>query len=166
MKALKLVALILAFTPLVSEAACNKWTKVGETELTKLWFDIYRAELRTPEGTYRSGQPLCLRLNYLIDISKNDLISATDDSWEHLGVNAQTRSDWLRELNVVYRDISEGDIFELTIDENGHANFHHNDQFTGIVRDQEFSKKFSAIWLAEEAQYPDLGAELRGEVTP
>ena len=28
------------------------------------------------------------------------------------------------------------------------------------------SKKFSAIWLAEEAQYPDLGAELRGEVTP
>lgn len=166
MKVLKLAALIVALTPFGSEAACDKWTKVGETELSKLWFDIYRAELRTPEGTYRSGQPLCLRLNYLIDISKEDLISATDDSWAYLGVNEQKRSDWLSELNLVYRDIREGDIFELTIDENGYANFHHNEAFTGIVRDQEFSKKFSAIWLAEEAQYPDLGAELRGEVTP
>ncbi|WP_298633595.1 hypothetical protein [uncultured Umboniibacter sp.] len=166
MKSIKLVALIFFLVPFVSEAACRNWEKVGETELTKLWFDIYRAELRTPEGTYRSGEPLCLRLNYLIDISKSDLLAATDDSWEHLGVSPEKRAEWLDKLKLVYRDIRDGDIFELTIDENGYANFHHNEQFTGRLMDQEFSKKFAAIWLAEEAQYPALGAELRGEVTP
>ena len=166
MNILKIIAVIIFLAPISAEASCKQWAKVGETELTKLWFDIYRAELRTPAGTYRRGEPLCLRLNYLIDISKSDLLAATEDSFKHLGVSAQQRSNWLTELTAVYRDIQEGDTFELVIDDNGHAIFHHNGQHTGVVMDNEFSQQFSAIWLAEEAQYPDLGAELRGEVSP
>ena len=47
--------------------------KVGEGTLSVMFWDAYKAELYAPNGQYQDGQPVALKLTYLMDFEGADI---------------------------------------------------------------------------------------------
>ncbi|EGQ7834088.1 chalcone isomerase family protein [Vibrio vulnificus] len=148
----------------------QQWLTVGEARLSWFVFDIYDSKLVTPNGEFEvnadvTPHPLALEIRYLRDISREDLLSATEEQWQKMGIAA--KKPWRDSLELIFPHIRKGDkLTYITDGEKGRLliNRHDSDkaEVVGNVADQELNDAFLAIWLSPKTQYPSLRAKLIG----
>lgn len=147
----------------VQASAWFTWPTVGESTLKWGWWKIYTAELKTPTGKYlASDSNLALIIRYLRDIDKNDLLSATDKQWQHLGIPSQQRQQWLRVLAQQWPSVKQGDrlVFVKTATE---GRFYQHGKPLGKPLSVPLSNAFIGIWLSTATEYPKLRLQLIGQ---
>ena len=135
---------------------------VGQGKLSVLFWDIYNAELYTADGSYKEAKfPIALRLVYLRDFKKKQLISETEKQWGKLGFKDQQKiKAWLAILDKLWRDVKEDESITLYIDESESSFFYLNNEQLGKVEDPEFAEAFLAIWLSEKTSAPEVRKKL------
>jgi hypothetical protein len=148
----------------------QQWPVVGEAKLSWFVFDIYQSRLRTPDGRYLQSQDipphsLVLEIHYLRDITRQQLLEATDEQWQALNLNQQMRAEWLAELAVVFPDISSGDRLAYKTDgQEGQFYYAVGPDWKpiGVIDDHKLNNAFLSIWLSPDTSYPDLRRDLIG----
>ena len=140
------------------------WKRIGEAELSILWFDVYNAELLSADGRYAGTKtPLILKLNYRRNISQQDLLEETQKQMTKFAVTDQT-DQWLTMLSQIWPDIRKGDQLAFWIDQKSTGHFFYNERWIGSLPDPAFSDAFIQIWLSDKSSYPNLAKKLRGSV--
>jgi|SRR5471030_32462 len=171
----RLFACLLALLPLAAQANTpwHSWPEVGHATLTWGPFDVYHSQLFTPEGKYRAAQwPQALAIEYLRSIDRKELVKATDEQWEKLGLLPQAQQNgWAAQVEKIWPDVTDGSQITFLADADGGQFYYRaahsvltepvGEHFTPAFRDA-----FLAIWLSPTTQYPDLRKALIGETTP
>lgn len=139
----------------------HSYKLVGKGTMKWLFINLYKAELRTPSGKYNAETlPIYLKLEYLRNISRKALITATESEWHRL--NIDYNPEWLIQLNKIWPDVSIHDSLTLHITKQGFSEFFLNDNYIGRIENDNFSAAFSAIWLSNEARNTALRNQLIG----
>lgn len=135
---------------------------VGKGKLSVLFWDIYNAELYTADGTYKQSQyPIALRLVYLRDFEKNDLITETQKQWKKLGFKDREKiTTWVASLDKLWRNVKKHESITLYINETSQSFFYLDSEQLGQVEDPEFAQAFLDIWLSENTSAPDVRKKL------
>lgn len=156
--------LVLILSLLSTPAATSdSWQQVGQAKLSVLFWDIYVSRLYSLDGQYQSlNGPLLLRITYLRDIEADDLLDATQDEWDKLGLDKQQTQTWLKELKQIWPDIKENQELSLVLAEDGSSEFYFNQAPIGAIRDKAFGASFLSIWLSPDTSYPALREQLIG----
>lgn len=153
----------------IDHPALNKsnFKIVGQAKFSVLFWDIYESTLLTTSGSYpikNQQHQLLFEINYLKDISSNELIKRTKQQWQHIGIPANNYQAYIPELKRLWPDISKGDTLSLVI-QNQHSVFYFNQQYLGIINDPVFGQRFIDIWLAKNTSQPKLRIQLLGNNT-
>lgn len=159
---------------MLSNTEWQQWKTVGEAQLTWFVFDIYTSRLTTPDGEYKvsadvSPHPFALEINYQRDISKQQLLDATDEQWQKLGFNQSFRQQWISNLTSLFPEIKKGDVLTyLTDGKEGVLIYRQagqqRHQTLGYVKDEGLNDAFLSIWLSPQTEYPQLRKQLIGQV--
>lgn len=154
-----------------STAEWKYWRTVGQAQLSVLFFDIYQSRLLTPTGVYEqtddiTPHPLALSIHYQRDVSRSQLIDATEEQWEKLGYSQSRRKQWLFQLEGIFPDIKKGQRLAYVTDgQTGHFYYQGSGgvEQIGVIEDESLNDAFLAIWLSPQTQYPKLRNQLIGE---
>lgn len=149
----------------------RNWSKVGQAQLTMLFFDIYHSQLLTPSGRYTldpdiTPHPLALSITYQRDISQQQLIDATLEQWQKLGFPATQTQQWAEQLASIFPNIKKG--HSLTYVTDGvQGQFYFSEQqasikLIGVIEEEQLNDAFLAIWLSPDTEYPSLRERLIG----
>lgn len=144
-------------------AACNDLNRVGDAELSWLFFKVYDAELRSPSGTHSAEEERCLELTYAMSITREDLLESTNETLSELQFATGDINRWLEHLDDIYQDVDSGDRFSVRVSSTGAADFYLNSVLAGSIEDPAFGDAFLAIWLSDNGRYPKLAKRLKGE---
>lgn len=160
---LKLFLIVISLFSSFSEAA-EKLQRVGSTRFSVLWFDIYDATLYSETGSYQVGQqPLRLTLDYLRDISAQQLLEETRKQWKrNPNLNKQDREQWLAQLEKIWPDIREKEQLSFTLYDDDKGEFQMFGETLGIIDAPGFARAFINIWLGPHSQYPRQARKLTG----
>ncbi len=155
----------------LSDNSWQSWPLVGEAQLSWFIFDIYQSRLTTPNGEYLekddiTPHPLALTIEYQRDISRDQLIDATQEQWEKLGINDPDSVSWLMTMKEIYPDIREGDQLSYVTDGKV-GTFYHSSRFfknrlIGKVESESLNDAFLSIWLAPNSEFKHLRDQLVG----
>ncbi|MCI2285841.1 chalcone isomerase family protein [Colwellia sp. MSW7] len=139
---------------------------VGKAKFSVLFWDIYNSTLYTKTGNYlynNSPESLLFEIEYLKDITAEDLLERTIQQWEHLKVPELVYSKFLPALKTIWPDISSGDKLTLLV-QNQQSVFYFNQMKVGQIEEVNFSKLFLDIWLSPNTSQTKLRKELLGEL--
>lgn len=145
--------------------AQQQFKAIGETTFSILFWDLYKSKLMTTSGDYPvnfGSDALVYEINYLADISKEDLIKRTVEQWQHIGVKAESYQPFLGALNDLWPNINKGDKLSMLVNGQSSA-FYFNNEHLGDINSPEFGPMFLDIWLAENTSQPKLRRELLGK---
>jgi hypothetical protein len=138
----------------------SQYQTVGEGKYSYWFWDLYRARLATPSGSfidYQQSVPLLLELRYLRNISKTEFIDATVDQWRiQTGTVQKQHKLWAGELNTLWRDVKKGDMLSAELHADGLISFYFNQQPLGKTSDPAMGQAFFDIWLSEKTTAPEL----------
>ncbi|WP_051221735.1 chalcone isomerase family protein [Neptunomonas japonica] len=156
--------LLLISVEVLGQNLPQNWQRIGEADLSILWFDVYNAELLSADGRYLGvSNPLILKLNYRRNISQRDLLDETQKQIEKFTHTEQV-DVWLTKLSQMWPSIKKGDQLAFWVDQKNTGHFFFNDNWIGSLEDPAFSRAFIQIWLSDKSSYPDLAKKLRGSV--
>ena len=145
------------------DKTATKLKVVGQAEMRWLMFPLYRVSLKTADGRYQENQyPQMLDILYLRNIDKQDLLSATDNQWNRLGVPLAKRKLWITQLGKLWPTIRKGDRLAFQVNPKGHNYFIYNGQRIGGIADKQFGKSFLDIWLSPKTSQPGIRQRLIG----
>lgn len=167
-----LVILALVFTPAMASVQNSfPWQdslqKVGEARLKVLFWNIYDSSLWTSNGQFIAlpySYPLALKITYQRDITRQQLVDATIDQWQYLGIDT-SKSDsqqWIAALESMWLDVSRGDNLTYYVDEDQVGYFYSGDRLLGKIDDPAFSAAFLGIWLDPGTSRPNIRRQLIG----
>ena len=134
---------------------------VGQGEFRYWGFLIYEASLWSPTGNYRRGEPFALRLRYERDIERDDIVQASIDQMQGLGLPTLQHPEWRLRLAQVIPSVRSGDTLTGVYLPGEGATFFHNGESTGTI-DDALAKAFFSIWLDPATSEPDLRQALVG----
>ncbi|MFO6425286.1 chalcone isomerase family protein [Motilimonas sp. KMU-193] len=153
---------LMAASPL-SASPIQGLKAVGSGSMDWLFFTLYDATLYSPSGRYQAQQyPLALQIEYRKNIASEDLVIATKEQWQHLGLNNPQQSSWLAQLAKLWPDVKEGDVLTFVADSSSEGRFYFNQRLLGQVEGGDFATSFIAIWLSEQTSRPSLRKQLIG----
>ena len=141
-----------------------EFKEVGKAKFSVLFWDIYNSALYTKSGSYlhqNSAESLLFKIDYLKDITTEDLIERTVQQWQHLEVPESTYTPYISKLKAIWPNISAGDSLTLLVD-NGKSVFYFNNEKIGAITAQEFSRLFLDIWLSPATSQAKLRSQLLG----
>lgn len=151
----------------------NGYQRIGSGLMKVMFWQVYQAELYAKlavnQPTFdKNTFPQALKINYLRDIDKEDLVDATADQWQHLNMESTKQDQWIKDLTKIFPNIQEGDAITLVVDQNKVSTFYLTDKHSknrklGIIQDVEFGTAFLAIWLSKNTSRPALRSKLLGE---
>lgn len=145
------------------QAADGELKKVGEARLKVMLWSVYDSRLYAPDGEYERGKrPLKLEIEYLRDISAEDLVKRTGKEWADLGLTHERQDEWMQQLRSLWPDVSENDVLTLELDDDSHATFYFNGERLGRMEDGDFGQHFIDIWLSPKTSRPELRLALIG----
>ncbi|NBN63304.1 hypothetical protein GWI72_01530 [Microvirga tunisiensis] len=136
---------------------------VGKGRLTFLGFRIFDAELYAPSGRYSASRPFALKLTYLRRFSGDAIAERSVDEIRRQGFSDEAKLQaWYAEMQRIFPNVASGDSITGVRDTSGKTVFYKNGRKIGTIADQEFTRRFFAIWLGNNTQDPDLRARLTG----
>ncbi|WP_022953257.1 chalcone isomerase family protein [Leucothrix mucor] len=136
---------------------------VGKAEMRWLMFPLYQISLKTPDGRYQENRfPQVLDITYRRDIDKRDLLTATDQQWQRLGLPQAQRQSWINQLHAIWPTVKSGDQLGFKLDSQGKNYFTYNGKNIGGVADAQFGQSFLAIWLSPKTSQPGIRQRLIG----
>lgn len=142
-------------------ASVPNYQLVGEADVHWLWVRLYTARLYTPSGLYNNTSAnLSLELTYARDFKREELIKGTLKEWQRQKINFLPR--WTEDLEKIWPNISANDRLLLSVDKDHYSDFFYNDVYIGSIKDKAFATAFTAIWLSENTQKPELRQQLIG----
>ena len=163
LRSILLPTLLLISVSIFAAMPWSQWKAVGQGQLTWAFWVIYDSELRTPTGSYSDNQQeLVLIIDYRRDITKKALLEATGDQWQHLGIKAEQRTLWLKQLDSIWPDIQEGDQLAFVLTRQG-GRFYQKEEPLGERLNLGISRAFIDIWLSPKTAYPELRKNLIGQ---
>jgi len=147
-----------------SNEPAQQLKKIGQGNMSWLFFDLYQASLYSKTGDYAVGDyPQALKIIYQRNIYSADLVNVTEKEWQKLGFTSGEYQQWLPVLSALWPDIKEDDVLLFLVDVDGYGAFYHNNQLLGRVDNSAFSKAFLSIWLSTNTSEPALRRKLIGE---
>lgn len=159
MKKLCVMLLLLVSSAWASPVA--DLTLVGQGRMSWLFWDLYQARFYSEDGRYQPGRyPQALSLRYQRNIDKEDLLTATVEEWQRLGVN--WKPEWPQQLERLWPSVRTDDELVLRVDETGASSFYFNWRLLGRIEDPAFAPAFLAIWLSSDSRDPNLTRQLKG----
>lgn len=162
MRVIFLICFFLSFNCFASPV--QDLTKYGEGQMSVMFWDLYKAELFGQAPSYQADvTPIALKITYLRDIDKEDLIEATLDQWAHIGYENESIPNWAKQLDQIWPDIKEGSQLTIRVHRDGASDFYDATSKIGSMADLQFGKAFLAIWLSEKTSEPKLRAKLIGD---
>ena len=155
---------VFASKPVVANVQSSAGLKlVGQAQMRWLMFPLYRVSLKTADGRYQENQyPQMLDILYLRTIDKQDLLAATDNQWNRLGVPQAKRKLWISQLGKLWPTIKKGDRLAFQVNPDGYNYFIYNGKRIGGVADKQFGKSFLDIWLSPKTSQPGIRQRLIG----
>jgi hypothetical protein len=150
---------------LTSIMSSKAFVPTGSTTFSILFWDLYKSTLYSTSGRYpltSKSESLIFHINYLADISSEDLIIRTIEQWQHLGIGEKRYSHYVTALTNLWPDIKDGDSLALLI-KNNQSDFYFNDVYIGTIDEPKFGQLFIDIWLSKNTSQPELRAELLGD---
>ncbi|PWQ93976.1 chalcone isomerase family protein [Leucothrix arctica] len=160
---LTLTSLLFLLVSFNASATTNHLKTVGKAEMRWLLFPLYQVELKTADGRYQQNQyPQTLDILYRRNIDKQDLLTATDNQWQRLGIGMAQRQQWITQLGSIWPSIKRGDKLGFNIAADGSNNFSYNGKNIGGVNDAKFGESFLAIWLSPKTSQPGVRQLLIG----
>ncbi len=184
--------IILTFLSFNLEASVqNKqiWQQqpLGSARLTYLWWKVYDSSFYCQQTDNlqsllaRTGQDssdvineinklvahcgqIALKIHYLRDIDKDDLIKETKKQWQHLGIKHSDLARWLKTLGTIWPNLKKGDelIFSVHSGSKTSQTFFYNEKSIGQINSDDFAFAFLAIWLSHATSEPELRQKLLG----
>jgi hypothetical protein len=139
--------------------------KVGSAVFSVLFWDIYKSTLYTKTGNYENikpQEPLLFEIEYLKNITSEELIKRTIEQWDHLEKVEAQYLPFIPKLRGIWPDISSGDKLTL-LNQNGRSVFYFNDEKIGMIEQREFGQLFLDIWLSPKTSQKTLRAKLIGD---
>ncbi len=138
---------------------------VGQAKLRVLFWDIYHSTLYSASGRYEPNEyPQVLEINYLRNITAQDLLEKTADEWQKLNIAQQDIDQWLPLLTQILPDIKKGDTLLLQVEGDQQSEFFFNGLSIGNISNPDFGPSFLRIWLDENCSYPKVRNQLIGLV--
>ncbi|WP_232312709.1 chalcone isomerase family protein [Enterovibrio coralii] len=110
--------------------------------------------------------PVALVITYSRNIESADLLDATVEQWEHLGISSADIASWVPEMDGKWPDVNKGD--RLIYVFNGEqGTFYYQPKngdvsLSGHLNDSALAKAFSDIWLSPNTSYPSVRLALIG----
>jgi hypothetical protein len=138
--------------------------EVGSAKFSVLFWDIYDSTLYTKSGTYlheHSADSLIFEIEYLKDITSNDLVDRTVQQWKYLEIAESEYSKFIPILKTIWPDITSGDKLAMLV-VNKLSLFYFNEVKIGQIKEKEFSKLFLDIWLSPKTSQTKLRTQLLG----
>ena len=136
---------------------------VGQAQMRWLMFPLYRVSLKTADGRYQENRyPQMIDILYLRSIDKQDLLTATDNEWNRLGIPLAKRQLWISQLGKLWPTIRKGDRLAFQLNPEGHNYFIYNGKRIGGIADKQFGKSFLDIWLSPKTSQPGIRQRLIG----
>jgi hypothetical protein len=165
-----LLTLLLCLSSSVQAASWLTWPTVGSATLRWGPFDVYFSVLRTPAGRYEANRwPQALSINYLREITTDELVKATQDQWQamQIAVPATQQQRWLAEVGTIWPTVQNGSQLTFVADASGGRFYYRPQPDRAVVPiggrfDGAFRDAFLAIWLSPATQYPALRQQLTG----
>ncbi|MCW8887220.1 MAG: chalcone isomerase family protein [Motiliproteus sp.] len=153
----------LAFCSMVSAAVIPADLKlVGEARLQVLWWKIFDAKLYGDLAPLdRISGPIVLKLIYLQDFTKEDLVAETAKQLKGQVGDKDLETNLAR-LRQLWPNIREQDSISFYLDPQQMGHFYHNGQYLGSIDRKDFNHAFLGIWLSIDGSYPNLARRLRG----
>ncbi len=143
----------------------SEMNKIGAASFKFIFWSVYQAELYSEQSSF-NFTPLprfILTLNYQRAFKGVQIVNETEKQLLEIDQSqADTLQPWLIRLNEILTDVDKGDSLSLYVDENKYSSFYLNGVFLGSIEDEDFSERFSAIWLARDDHYADFTRELTG----
>ncbi len=150
-------------TPASTALATTDFKLVGQADLDLLWFSVYSAKLMSVDGEYKNQQyPLKLEIQYHRDIDAEDLIEATVEQWQHIGIEQSRIPQLQAHLEGIWPDVKQGDTLSFMMHEQNKGQFFYNEQPLAMILEPGFADAFLGIWLSENTSRPKLRQQLIG----
>lgn len=153
---------LLEYLP--SDYSQLEFKEVGRARFTVLFWDIYNSSLYTKSGNYihqYSPESILFKIEYLKDITSDDLLQRTVQQWQHLDVLESKYAHYLPKLKSIWPNISAGDSLVLLVKKDISI-FYFNNVQIGVIHEKEFSKLFLDIWLSPKTSQAKLREKLLG----
>ncbi|MDX2369097.1 MAG: chalcone isomerase family protein [Colwellia sp.] len=138
--------------------------EVGSAQFSVLFWDIYNSTLYTKSGSYShdaSTESLIFEIEYLKDITRDDLLERTIQQWKYLKIPEAGYNKFIPILKTIWPDISSGDKLAMLV-KNKQSVFFFNNVRVGHIEQKEFSKLFLDIWLSPNTSQTKLRKQLLG----
>lgn len=136
---------------------------VGKARFKVFLFKVYDATLFAPQGRFNPEGAFALRLSYLVDASKEQIVKRSLIEMER-----QTKADeaqlkiWKTFLDASFRDLKDGESATAIHNNDGSITFYLNDVEGETINDADFADAFLNIWLSDKASDLDFSRTLRG----
>lgn len=137
--------------------------KVGEGRLSVLFFDVYDATLYAPKGKWGKASDYALSLHYFREIESAAIAERSVEEMQKQGFgSAEKLENWRKKMLEIFPDVKNGSEITAVFLDQKTVIFYADGKFIGEIKDAEFNKYFSAIWLGEKTSEPGLRRKLLG----
>jgi hypothetical protein len=153
----------VAYANYAAEKYLRDAEKVGEGRLSVFLFDFYDAVLYAPKGKWRADSSYVLSLNYFREIKGSDIAERSVEEIRKQGfIDAEKLANWRIKMLKIFPDVKNGSEITAVFLEQKSVIFYADGKLIGEIKDTEFNKNFSAIWLGDKTSEPDLRRKLLG----
>jgi hypothetical protein len=162
------IALVLGWiTPAFSAEIITKLVPdakiVGEGRMSVAFWDIYDATLYAPQGKLTQAKPFALSIRYMREIDGKDIADRSVQEIRGQGYTNEIRlAAWNAQMKKIFPDVEDGTVLLAIFIPNQKTIFYHGNTPIGTIRDAEFTRWFSNIWLGEKTSEPKLRHRLLG----
>lgn len=138
--------------------------KFGQADLKWFGMSIYSISLWSEEDASLDKlyeNDLILSIRYDRDVSKERILKTTRKEWKRLdGRLDESETEWLKVLEGIFPDVSEGDILASRMEPGKDTRFYLGKEQIGTVNDPAFGPAFFAIWLDPNTSQTRMRDEL------
>jgi hypothetical protein len=137
---------------------------VGEGRLSFAFWDVYDATLYAPRGEMNQQAPFALSIRYMREIEGADIAERSVEEMRAQGFADETRlTSWNQQMKEIFPDVKDGTVLTAIFIPGGETMFYEDNTPVGTIKDAEFTRWFSDIWLSEKTSEPGLRRELLGQ---
>ena len=137
---------------------------VGEGRLSMAFWDIYDATLYAPSGELAEAEPYALSIRYMREIDGSDIADRSVQEIRGQGFQDEIKlAAWNSQMKTIFPNVENGTVLSAIFIPGKETIFFHADKPIGSIKDADFTRWFSNIWLGENTSEPDLRRKLLGQ---